>query len=134
MWPQLEDSFAAIADGLVGAYRAGRKRPADLHEWRKRVKEHWYHVQLLRNVWPEMLKPYAEVLSTLSHILGDHHDLHVLRERLAKMPAVTKAIDARLAQLEAEADAIGARVYAEKPAAWLARMRKYWSAWTRTAQ
>lgn len=134
MWPELKDSFETIADGLLRTYRGGRSRPEDLHEWRKRVKEHWYHVQLLRHVWPEMMKPYAEVLSDFSHILGDHHDLHVLRERLADMPAVVKAIDARLSELEAEADKIGARVYAEKPDAWLARMRKYWDSWPRTAQ
>lgn len=132
MWPAFEDSFDTIAGGLVGAYRAGRKRPADLHEWRKRVKEHWYHAQLLRHVWPEMMKPYAEVLSTLSHALGDHHDLHVLRG-LVDLPEV-KAIDERQAELEAEAEAIAALVYAEKPAAWLARMRKYWKAWLRTSR
>ena len=134
MWPELDDSFATIAGGLVRAYRGGRDRPDDLHEWRKRVKEHWYHVQLLRHVWPDMMKPYAEVLSELSHALGDHHDLQVLRERLAEMPAVIEAIDERQKELEAKAEQIGARVYAEKPAAWLARMRKYWKAWTRTAQ
>ncbi len=134
MWPVFEDSFDTIADGLVRAYRAGRKRPEDLHEWRKRVKEHWYHAQLLRPVWPELMKPYAEVLSTLSHALGEHHDLHVLRGILGELPAVAKKIDERQAELVAEAEAIAALVYAEKPDAWLARMRKYWKAWLRTSR
>lgn len=139
MWPELEDSFDTIADGLVRAYRFGRRdlrnhdTPEELHDWRKRVKEHWYHVQLLRHVWPEMMKPYAEVLSTLSHALGDHHDLHVLRERLAKAKMSVKAIDERQEKLQREAEEIGALVYAEKPRAWLARMRKYWESWARTA-
>ncbi len=140
MWPQFEDSFDAIAGGLLRTYSHGRRdfrqheTAEELHDWRKRVKEHWYHIQLLRHVWPEMMKPYAEVLSTLSHALGDHHDLHVLGGMLPDMPAVTETIEKRQAELQAEAESIGARVYAEKPDAWLARMRKYWSSWARTAQ
>lgn len=134
MWPAFDDSFDTIADGLVRAYREGRDRPEDWHEWRKRVKDHWYHMQLLRHVWPEMMKPYADVLSSLSKILGDHHDLEVLEETLGEMPAVVEAVETRHRELEAQAEAIGARVYAEKPAAWLARMRKYWTAWHRTSR
>jgi CHAD domain-containing protein len=132
LWPPMDDSFDTIADGLLRTYRGGRRdlehhqTPEELHDWRKRVKEHWYHVQLLRQVWPEMMKPYAEELSTLSHALGDHHDLHVLHGKVGDIPALAKAIDARQAELESKAEAIGARVYAEKPDAWLARMRKYW--------
>jgi CHAD domain-containing protein len=136
MWPQLDDSFDTIAPGLLRTYREGRRGmqthgdAEELHEWRKRVKEHWYHAQLLRHVWPEMMKPYADVLSTLSKALGDHHDLHVLRELV---PELADVIDARQAELEQQAMAIGRRVYAEKPAAWLARMRNTWKAWIRTA-
>jgi CHAD domain-containing protein len=139
MWPEMKDSFGTIADGLLRTYREGRRdlrhheTPEELHDWRKRVKEHWYHIQLLRHVWPEMMKPYAEVLSTLSHALGDHHDLYVLHGKVGRLPAVTKAIEARQADLQSEAEEIGARVYAEKSRAWLARMRKYWESWSRTA-
>lgn len=140
MWPPFVDSFQTIAGGLLRTYRNGRRdfqrheTPEELHDWRKRVKEHWYHMQLLRNVWPDMMKPYAEVLHALSDALGGHHDLHVLRGILGDMPGVIEAIDRRQAELEAEAVAIGARVYAEKPDAWLARMRKYWIAWLRTSR
>jgi hypothetical protein len=98
------------------------------------VKDHWYHVQLLRHVWPDTMKPYAEVMSALSHALGDHHDLHVLRGMVSKRSVVAKAIDERQAELQKEAEKIGARVYAEKPDAWLARMRKYWESWRSTAR
>lgn len=144
MWPKMADSFETIAGGLLRTYRDGRRdlrhheTPEELHDWRKRVKEHWYHAQLLRHVWPEMMKPYADVLSALSRALGDHRDLHLLRAALerrlpAGTPAVLEAIEARQAELQAQAESIGARVYAEKPDAWLARMRKYWTSWTRTA-
>ena len=150
MWPEIDDSFDAIAPGLLRTYRGGRQAmlhhesAEELHEWRKRVKEHWYHAQLLRQVWPEMMKPYADVLSTLSKALGEHHDLHVLRGMLAAsgpktsprtsgLATTLSAIDARQAELEEQAMRIGRRVYAEKPSAWLARMRNVWKAWTRTA-
>ncbi|HYC89670.1 MAG TPA: CHAD domain-containing protein [Thermoanaerobaculia bacterium] len=140
-WPELGRSFGAIADGLLRTYAGGRKemraalraRDAEaLHEWRKRVKEHWYHVQLLRAVWPPMMKAYAGVLEELSHALGDHHDLHVLHEIAASEELGEKllaAIDARQRELEQQAEELGRRVYAESPEAWLARMRNYWRAW-----
>ena len=133
MWPELGNSFDVIAPGLLRTYGDGRRAmkrhetPEELHEWRKRVKEHWYHAQLLRHIWPPMMKPYAEVLSSLSKALGDHHDLHVLQENV---PSLEKRIAVRQNELEAEAMAIGRRVYAEKPQAWLARMRNTWKAWT----
>ena len=140
MWPEMADSFDTLADGLLRTYREGRRdllhheTPEELHDWRKRVKEHWYHVLLLRNVWPEMTGPYAEVMSALSHALGDHHDLHVLREALEKeLPGIVRRIDERQAALEKKARAIGSRVYAEKPDVWLARMRNVWTVWTTEA-
>jgi CHAD domain-containing protein len=140
MWPALEDSFDTIADGLLRTYRQGRRdllhheTPEELHDWRKRVKEHWYHTQLLRETWPEMTRPYAEVLSSLSRALGDHHDLHVLRGTLGDaLPGIVPRIDERQAKLEKDSRAIGSRVYAEKPGVWLARMRNLWNAWTTEA-
>jgi len=134
-WPPIEDSFDSIAGGLGDAYRGGRRglksnSAEELHEWRKRVKEHWYHAQLLRAMWPPMMKAYAGVLEDLSHALGDHHDLHVLRDRVgARQYKLLAAIDAKQRALTVEAMDIGRRVYAERPRRWVARMREYWSAW-----
>jgi len=136
LWPPIESSFDALAAGLRDNYRKGRRAmamadsPQTLHEWRKAAKTHWYHVQLLRNVWPEMMEASAAVLRSLSRALGDHHDLAVLRESIeAPSPRIVEAIDVRQRELERTAFDIGKRVYAERPDAWLARMRKYWEAW-----
>jgi CHAD domain-containing protein len=145
MWPALGDSFDTIADGLLRTYRNGRRAmdnsgmPDELHEWRKRVKEHWYHAQLLRNVWPTMMKAWASVLEDLSHALGDHHDLFVLRQIVAHAPAefgrprsvltLLNAIESRQRQLEEEAREIGRLIFAERPGAWMARLRSYWNGW-----
>jgi len=145
LWPALDDSFETIGSGLQRTYRDGQRAmqhsgmPHELHEWRKRVKEHWYHAQLLRNVYPAMMKTYATTLSDLSRALGDHHDLFALRQIVAQSPrefgrsraaiALLNAIDTRQRELESEAMEIGQRVYAERPGAWVARMRNYWDAW-----
>lgn len=135
-WPVLEDSFGTIAGGLHRTYRDGRRSmksahsAEELHEWRKHVKTHWYHVQLLRHLWPPIMKPYAGVLDELSHLLGDHHDLHVLAGSTARpSPSLLKAVTARQKELEQQAADLGARIFAERAGPWLARFRKYWSAW-----
>jgi CHAD domain-containing protein len=145
LWPPMPDSFDTIAGGLVRTYRNGRQAmdnrgmPQELHEWRKRVKEHWYHAQLLRQVWPPMMKAWASVLEELSHALGDHHDLFVLRQIVAKNAAefgrsrtvltLLDAIEECQRQLEKQAREIGRLLYAERPRTWLARIRKEWSVW-----
>jgi len=146
--PALDDSFATIGGGLARIYALGRRgylraaiapEPAEVHEWRKRVKDHWYHVQLLEDVWPGIMKPYAEVMSELSHALGDLHDLDVLHALAAIQPSLFGSprsanrllaiIVARRAALLATALDIGGRVFAEDPAAWRKRMRGYWRSW-----
>jgi CHAD domain-containing protein len=58
-WPLERDSFDALGDGLERTYRRGRRdfRAARtepsveaLHQWRKRVKDLWYHHNLLRSL------------------------------------------------------------------------------------
>jgi CHAD domain-containing protein len=75
--------------GLRRAYRRGRKalaavraEPSDaaVHEWRKRSKDLWYHLRLLRDGRPEVLAPAADRAHELSDLIGDHHDLAVLAE------------------------------------------------------
>jgi CHAD domain-containing protein len=146
-WPDLRDRFATIGDGLERTFRDGRRAlrlaaggrsPEQFHELRKRVKDHWYHVRLLRKIWPEVLKPYAEVIEKLSDALGRHHDLIVLRRTLTEAPgdygdeatlhATFAAIEAWRDRLEKESIAAARPVYSEKPSCWRARIRGYWRA------
>lgn len=139
-WPELSDDFATIGEGLDRTYRDGRRDLAlvgeeasahNLHEWRKRVKDLWYHTQLLRPVWPEVLKAHAAVLNTLSDHLGDHHDLHVLDALAVEhdLPEVRAAIATRLPELETAALTLGTRIYAERPRAYGRRLAAYWHIW-----
>ena len=141
-WPLGEPD---LAEGAAIAYargrderRAARKDPSveRLHEWRKRVKDLWYHARLLEAAWPGVFSALADEAHALSDLLGDDHDLGVLVDRFSEQewPA---SIDAeafvalchrRRAELQADAFALGARLYAEKPTAFRARLARYLAA------
>ena len=136
------DGHAAIAGGQSRTYRDGRARmaaaegsgtAADLHEWRKRVKDHWYHMRLLEGMWPGPQHALAQELRDLSERLGEDHDLWLLGERIrghgGDMDAALALIARRRDALQAAAFAQGARVHAEKPKAQARRMAALWAAW-----
>jgi CHAD domain-containing protein len=137
------DGFALLAPGLGRSYRRGRKRlrrvsehpdPASVHEWRKRVKDLWYHLRLARDAWPAGLEGPEQAAHDLADLLGDHHDLTVLGEALsdaAEERILLPAIEARQAELVAEALPLGRRLYAEKPKRFVARVARYWAEWQR---
>jgi len=143
--PDLDDRFSTIGRGLARTYSRGRRAFRDvsdnptnelIHEWRKRVKDHWYHVQLLRHVWPELMKPYDAIMSQLSSTLGDRHDLDMMRALVDADPSafgsarsvarLVALIDSRRRELLTAALVLGSRVYAEAPRSWRARIRGYW--------
>lgn len=143
-WPLDGAGWEPVVAGISRAYARGRKERAAaeaeptverLHEWRKRVKDLWYHHRLLKPVWPPVLKAYGEEAHVLSELLGDDHDLAVLRERLERAddlpPEVVASLDELLALLDRRRDAlqararrIAARLYAEKPAAFERRIAR----------
>jgi CHAD domain-containing protein len=119
--------------GVVKTYRRGRKALAaadadptaeNLHAWRKRVKDLWYQQRLLEQAWPGLLKAQAAEAKALSKLLGDDHDLVVLREHV-RDDDIRALIDQRRQELLAESRALGRRVYAEKPKAFRDRLRTY---------
>jgi CHAD domain-containing protein len=132
--------WSVAGKGIDRAYRRGRKTFAvahadpsteNLHEWRKRVKDLWYHERLLTPAWPAVVGAQADEAHALSDLLGDDHDLAVLAERLSEQAptedtdAILELIDQRRAELLAHARALGRRVYAEKPKAFTRRIARY---------
>lgn len=134
-----------LGAGLQRTHARGRKAlrktcesPTDahFHEWRKRVKDHWYHSRLLMDVWPSLMKPYAKEMKRLSNLLGDDHDLAVFRERLRELPedtlpepiaaALHRSIEHRHNMLRSEAYRVGYRVYAEKSKRLRKRIESWW--------
>ena len=144
-WKLTEGGWKALEAGLGRAYRDGRtafedvqaQRPgADWHQWRKRVKDLWYHERLLSAVAGPACEGQAKDAHRLADLLGDDHDLVVLRQALtgeashaaADLDAVAGLIDHRQQELRRQALQLGGRVYAEKPTPFVRRMRAMWKA------
>jgi CHAD domain-containing protein len=137
--------FEAIGPGLEASYRRGRRtfRGAyaegsddSFHEWRKWVQQHWRHMMLLSNAWPEYFAARITESRGLSQILGDDHDLALLKAYIrakstgridsAQANIVEKLARRRQKQLRAAAQPMGARLYADGARGLQRRMAQYW--------
>jgi CHAD domain-containing protein len=133
-WTVDEGGLAVLEPGLRNAYKKGKKALTeyrrtglreDLHEWRKRVKDHWYHVRLLQDLSGDALKDYERSLKELEDALGEDLNLSLLRERAAEVGENTaKAVDEEQRELRRRALEIGERLYEGKPKAVVKRMRE----------
>ncbi len=146
-WPMHGRGFAWIAPGFKKAYRRGREalavaerdpRSENFHEWRKRVKDHWYHARLLEPAWNDMLKAYGDVLKNIQSWLGDDHNLTVLRDVIAQAEIDGRGVkgaeklltvmERHQTQLREQAFTAGVRVYFRKPTQVLKEMEFLWRA------
>ena len=147
-WPLETDGFEAFEEGLGRMYRQGRRayRAAqslpsaeNMHEWRKRVKDHWYHVSLLQDIWTPVMSALSDEAHDLSDRLGDDHDLAVLRDWAHRHASTLDGADpvlrgfdvlleSRRRELQEEAFDYGARLYADKPSVFVDRLEGWWEA------
>lgn len=134
--PGIQKTYANTREAFFKAYRD--PVDANFHEARKHVKYHWYHMRLVHNIWPHMLRAYRRSLKTLSDHLGDDHDLAVMRtimlERTGTFDArdlhdVMRLIERRQARLKTQAHVLGRRVFAERSANFRKRLGRYWQGW-----
>jgi CHAD domain-containing protein len=147
-WSIPHKGWSALAGGIKATYKRGRRAlaaagedatPENLHEWRKQAKYVWHQLHLLEPVWPGVMEELAQEVKALADLLGDDHDLVVLRERLAASPeefggkrrltTLLELIDRRRGELGEEAFALGRRLYADRPREITSRLREYWRAW-----
>ena len=91
-WPLDGLEFAALLPALTAGFRQGRKALKQLqkvqsvesqHDFRKKVKRHWYHLRLVDAYADEKTRKRVAGLRDLETCLGDEHNLLVLAERLA---------------------------------------------------
>jgi len=138
--------WTAMEPGLRKSYRRGRMAlklsrkqplPENFHEWRKHVKSFWYHLRLLCPEWPAAVRIMSDKLEQLGELLGDDHDLVLLKQFVAEhctgqsreAAALNQLAESRQEKLRAAALKLGTRLYAETPAAVCARLGNYWNAW-----
>jgi CHAD domain-containing protein len=126
----------AMSAGIVRGYRRARKALACVHTapddglfhwWRRRVKDHWYHIRLLegRN---GRAKTRVRNLKRLETWLGDDHNLAMLRATILSGPArfgeeqatavVLGCLDQYQSSLRRRALKLGERAFAQKPRAF----------------
>jgi CHAD domain-containing protein len=137
--------WAAIAPGLKKSFARGRKAletvrtgpsPENFHEWRKRVKDLWYQVRMLRPACPKGLRAAADELKMLGELLGDDHDLVLLKEFVAKADGemeeakwLNRLIDSWQKELRSAALKSGERFFPEKPAVFCRQLKSRWKFW-----
>jgi CHAD domain-containing protein len=147
-WPLTHNGFQAIDSGLESTYRLGRKalkraekteKSVAFHDFRKRVKDHWYHVRLLESLWTEIMEAHESSLKQLETWLGDDHNLVLLSEKLQNKPedfggeapvsAFIALVDQHQKELRGNSISLGRRVYAEKPSVFVGNLGQLWDVW-----
>jgi len=109
----------------------------NLHTFRKRTKELWYQLRVLRPLAPAVFGELNDELKTIGQYLGQVHDLAFVAERLSAIGSARKQgdrilnalIDSREQELERTAIALGERFYAERPRQFARRVARYFSEW-----
>jgi CHAD domain-containing protein len=147
-WHVGRHGWSVLGTGLKRTYSQARRaftralaRPTNesLHEWRKQTQYFRHQLQLFEPLWPGPVAKLTQEVHKLSGLLGDDHDLAVLRDRAmeagavfptaAKHQALIVLIDRCRKQLQEKAFKLGQHLYEEKPAAFAGRLEKRWREW-----
>ncbi|MGQ0671433.1 MAG: CHAD domain-containing protein [Hyphomicrobium sp.] len=138
--------FTVLRKGLERSYAHGRRaaasafaKPHDeaFHELRKGAQLHWRHMQLLERAWPDFCAARIAAARDLSQILGDDHDLAVLKIYLKRVPTgsigpaearvIRRAVRDRQNDLREAARPRAQRLFAERPGDLARHIDVLWS-------
>lgn len=147
-WRLETDGFAAIGPGLEHTFRRGRKtmtraeieeRPEVYHEWRKYLKEQWYHIRLVKDFGAGVAPEYEKRLKQIDAWLDEEHNLSLLREKIVARPCchpnehdmamILSRIELRQAELRANSLSLAREVYERNAGAFTRKMNQLWSRW-----
>ena len=142
-WQIEADGWAAVSGGLIQgherlrrAMQAAFETPSHetIHDWRKRVKYHWQHARLLREIWPQQMIAYSEEAGRLARLIGDYRDFSLLRFELDEIGGdiaeqAMSLAEARQAIMHDEIVSLGRRLAAERPASLARRWGEWWEIW-----
>lgn len=151
--PFANDDFDAFSGGLQRIYRQGQRLmnqayeaaeadPVLFHNWRKRVKYLWYHLEILEPLWPPIFQEWVRELHYISDLLGEAHDLEILHALLSAHPEIfthqtelaglLPLLHKRQRELEEEARPYGRRLFSEKPKSFVNHLHTLWIVWQTT--
>ena len=145
-WPLDDLNCKRLRENVQRTYKRGRNAlktaikkssTKNLHTFRKRAKELWYQLRILRPLAPAVFRELNDELKTIGQYLGQVHDLAFVAQRLSSIGPARKQsdrilkglIDSRETELEDTALALGERFYAERPRQFARRLSKYSSEW-----
>lgn len=141
---EFEADLSTLESGLqksygkaVKAFAAASENPHDeaFHDLRKTVQWHWRQMTLISRAWPEYFKVRVDAARDLSQILGDEHDLSILRAFAAARDDLTgehqgsiiRLARARQEELRHEALSRAKRLLSEPGKLFAKRMAAYWA-------
>ena len=132
----VQRSYKRARNGLKRATRKPTMK--NFHSLRKRGKELWYQLRILRPLNPAILKEMADDLKKIDEHLGHSHDLAFLAERLSTIAnrggkrgqrILSGLIDARQKELQRTAIALGEKFYAQRAKQFGGRISEYFAEW-----
>ena len=148
-WPLDDLRCEQLRKCVQKTYKRGRKAlkvaiektsTKNLHTFRKRAKELWCQLRILRPLAPAVFRELSDELKAIGQYLGQVHDLAFVAERLSSIGSarnhgdriLNALINSREKELERTAIALAERFYAERPRQFARRLSQYFSEWELT--
>jgi CHAD domain-containing protein len=147
-WTDISNYWVSLGKGLKRVYSRGRKAfdeakagrsVESFHEWRKQAKYLRHHMELLAPTWPKVVGELAKQAEDLGDMLGEDHDLAVLRVMLSesngdgqlaeRMEPLATIIDRQRQKLQQAAIPKGELLYRDSPKQFVHRIEAYWKEW-----
>lgn len=147
-WTHVPDKWRAVGNGLEDVYRRANEAfqsaatdpiPEQLHEWRKQTKYLRYQLEILQPLWPERMDELIDETHRMTDLLGDDHDLLLLRQIVAhdegpsgdetSREMLSALVDRRRAEFQQEAVRLGERFFQDDPRQFSQRLKAYWKTW-----
>lgn len=142
--PPTLDSFEAFTEGLERTYRRGRRRwksaaageDPNPRRWERDVRDLGDQLELLAASWPEVIGAAVAGCTDLAATLSEEMGCSALRRSVgndarplddAERSLLTALCDHTRSELHRISVALGARIYAETPSAFVTRIGSYWA-------
>lgn len=145
-WKLARDGWAALERGIKQVYRQNREAfatvcdeptPENYHEWRKQAKYLWYHLRILKVLGGGAMKPLIDEAQQISDLLGDDHDLHVLKTTLlvdadlfggkANLRGIVKLLGEREREIRKKVRPLARHLHKEKPSEFAFGIGEHWT-------